>query len=142
MIGLLTTRCRYCQKEIKETDRVCPFCGEKFPEDEPPVGTMTAKAYKRLWSGDTTPKAQGESENKKSCFIATAAYGSDMAQEVVLLRNWRDSFLLKKRVGKNFVSFYYNVSPHISEMVSKSELLKRLVRLGLTPIIYQLKEEN
>jgi len=142
MSGLLTPRCRYCQKEIKESDKICPFCGEKFPEDELPVGTMTAKAYKRLWSGDTTPKAQGESESKKSCFIATATYGSDMAPEVVLLRNWRDTNLLKRRAGTNFVSCYYKISPPISKIVSKSKILKQLVRLGLRPIVYHLKEEK
>ena len=41
------------------------------------------------------------------CFIATAAYGSSMAEDVKVLDRVRDKYLLTNRMGRAIVSFYY-----------------------------------
>ena len=69
------------------------------------------------------------------CFIATAAYGSRMAQEVITLKSFRDNILLKFGIGKAFVKFYYNVSPPIAEFISDHGGLKAMVRLSLWPVV-------
>ncbi len=69
------------------------------------------------------------------CFIATAAYGSKFKPSVVLLRNFRDKFLLTNGLGRLFVGFYYNNSPPIAKFISNNEVLKFIVRILLIPII-------
>ena len=143
MTGLFSPRCRYCQKDITEEDKVCPHCGEEIPQDESPPGAMMARAHRRgMYYGGGKPmtdKEFKEHERDKRCFIATAAYGTPMAHEIDLLRNWRDCYLSKRRVGRRFIDIYYRVSPPIANIISKSNLLRRIVRIGLRPLVHHLK---
>ncbi len=72
------------------------------------------------------------------CFIATAAYGTPAAQEIGVLRDFRDTVLLPNRVGADFVSFYYKASPPIADFISQHEALRAAVRMGLNPIVAAL----
>jgi hypothetical protein len=67
------------------------------------------------------------------CFIATAAYGTPMAEEIEILRGFRDEYLLTNPVGKALVEFYYTVSPPIAEFITEHPSLKPIVRAGLVP---------
>jgi uncharacterized repeat protein (TIGR01451 family) len=69
------------------------------------------------------------------CFIATAAYGTPMAEEVQILREFRDEYLLTNPVGKGLVGFYYRVSPPIAEFITEHPSLKPIVRAGLVPAV-------
>jgi hypothetical protein len=73
------------------------------------------------------------------CFIATAAFGSYMAPDVMVLRNFRDRYLLTNALGKAFVSFYYNVSPPIADYIAHHESLRSATRIMLTPVVYGVK---
>ena len=73
--------------------------------------------------------------NVDECFIATAAFGSKFQPAVVLLRHFRDQYLLTNRIGLAFVKFYYHNSPPIAQFIGKSETLKALVRFLLVPFI-------
>lgn len=64
----------------------------------------------------------------KPCFIATAAYGTPMAEEVDILRQFRDELLLNNPVGRAFVSVYYKLSPPIAEFISEHQVLRTVVR--------------
>jgi len=70
-----------------------------------------------------------------SCFIATAAYGTPMAEEIGILRKFRDEYLLTNPVGTALVEFYYSVSPPIAEFITEHPSLKPIVRAGLMPIV-------
>jgi nitrous oxidase accessory protein NosD len=73
------------------------------------------------------------------CFIATAAYGTDTARELDILREFRDEVLLPNSLGTAFVSFYYRTSPPIADFVSQHGVLRTAVRLGfLDPIVKML----
>jgi hypothetical protein len=70
-----------------------------------------------------------------SCFIATAAYGTPMAKEIEILREFRDKYLMTNPVGKGLVEFYYRVSPPIAEFITEHPTLKPIVRAGLVPAV-------
>jgi len=69
------------------------------------------------------------------CFIATAAYGTPMAEEIQILREFRDEYLLITPVGKALVDFYYKVSPPMAEFITEHPSLKPIVRVGLLPAV-------
>lgn len=47
----------------------------------------------------------------------------------------RDEVILTNAPGKASVDFYYKVSPPVAELISKSGLLKFIVRMLLTPFV-------
>jgi len=89
---------------------------------------------------------RGESRSGSSggggCFIATAAYGTPFAQEIYVLRHWRDNKLAKSQTGRHVIQAYYELSPPLAEIVAKSEILKELIRRALSPIITYLKKNT
>ncbi len=71
------------------------------------------------------------------CFIATAAYGTPTAEEINVLREFRDSVLLESTAGSQFVSLYYRLSPPIADFIARHELLRIMVReLLVDPIVW------
>lgn len=69
------------------------------------------------------------------CFVATAAYGSEMASEVSTFRKFRNQFLLSNRLGKRLVAFYYEHSPKYARIIRESEMLRAVVRGFLWPLL-------
>jgi hypothetical protein len=87
--------------------------------------------------------ATQESEEKGGgCLIATAAYGSEMAPQVQLLREIRDNQLMNTESGSAFMSgfneLYYSFSPYIADMQRENPMFKEVVKLGLTPMLSSL----
>ena len=69
------------------------------------------------------------------CFVATAAYGTDLAPEVTVLRQLRDQALLKSPLGQLAVASYYSLSPSLAAVISQSEDLRALSRSALRPVL-------
>ena len=80
----------------------------------------------------TPPRFVGEVD---ACFIATAAYGSVLANDVAMLRGVRDSVLRKTVLGELFVESYYTFGPPVAGLVGESELLRATARTALQPIV-------
>ena len=73
---------------------------------------------------------------KSGCFIATAAYGTETAEELDVLRAFRDQVLLKNPIGSRFVDLYYEVSPPAADFISEHNTLRTVVReLVIDPIV-------
>ena len=86
-----------------------------------------------------SPSGAAASGGGGGCFIATAAFGSYQAPEVILLQKFRDRILLASEPGRLFVALYYRVSPPIAAFISHDELLRRAVRLSLKPLIFSIQ---
>ena len=85
---------------------------------------------------------QESEEEGGGCLIATAAYGSEMAPQVQLLREIRDNQLMNTEAGSAFMGAfneaYYSFSPYIADMERENPLFKEAVKLGLTPMLSSL----
>ena len=76
------------------------------------------------------------------CLIATAAFGSEMAPQVQLLREIRDNTVLQTESGTSFMAgfnqFYYSFSPAIADYERENPAFKESVKLTLTPLLSSL----
>ena len=77
---------------------------------------------------DTAPTSGG-------CFIATAAYGSPMEPKVQILRDFRDTYLLRSTLGSGIVKIYYRLSPKAAGFITEREPLRYVVRIALLPFV-------
>jgi hypothetical protein len=89
--------------------------------------------------GSPSTPSSASSGSGGGCFIATAAYGSGLAPEVTVLREFRDRFLLTNRAGQAFVDWYYAYSPPVAAFIAEHDSLKTAMRMGLTPVVYAVK---
>ncbi len=69
------------------------------------------------------------------CFVATAAYGSRMANDVASLRQFRDAILSGSVLGQLAVTTYYTFGPAVSGVVGESDLLRATARTLLAPVV-------
>ena len=78
------------------------------------------------------------SSGSDQCFIATAVY-PEHAPEKEILVAFRDKILLKSRMGRNFVSFYYSHSPCIAKYLERRNWAKVFIRIVLHPFILTIQ---
>jgi very-short-patch-repair endonuclease len=81
-------------------------------------------------------------QERRGCFIATAAYGTPMAEEINILRRFRDLKMEPNLAGRYLIALYYNTSPPLARVIARSNSLRAFVRLNLKPIIRFLVSNN
>jgi hypothetical protein len=117
-------------KQIEEPEVIKPI--------EEPKEENTTKPDEKI---DTTPPPP-----KSGCLIATAAFGSEMAPQVQLLRELRDNTLLKTTSGTAFMtgfnSVYYSFSPTVADWERQNPVFKEIVKATITPLISTLSILN
>ncbi len=69
------------------------------------------------------------------CFIATAAFGSPLAKQIDILRQFRDRILLRFEAGRKFTTWYYIHGKVLAKYINQHPFLKPPVRFLLYPLI-------
>jgi hypothetical protein len=76
------------------------------------------------------------SEFPFDCFIATAAYGSPAAEQIAVLRDFRDEVLMESSTGSQFVALYYRFSPPVADFLAANGFVRAVVRdLLVEPLV-------
>lgn len=91
------------------------------------ISSMDARIKQLQQAG--TQKVDG------SCYIATKVYGSYDAQQVRILRDFRDNYLLKRKWGSVFVKIYYAFGPFMAKRIAKDSIVSSGVRKLLDTFI-------
>lgn len=77
--------------------------------------------------GEASHEQLNRDANDRRCYIASHLYGIDDPR-TNLLRDFRDSCLLKYFLGRAFISIYYLASPTLVSMSQRIMLLDLIVR--------------
>ncbi len=76
------------------------------------------------------------------CLIATAAYGTELAPQVQLLREIRDNTLFSTTSGTAFMSgfntLYYSFAPTVADWERENPMFKETVKIMITPMLSTL----
>ncbi len=107
---------------------LCNFCCGRA--DSKPIDRGGYTTQSSSMGPGTCPACSKKSDGG-GCFIATACCGSYHAPEVVVLRSFRDDYLLKSRCGKSFVAIYYKYSPSIAERIASKKIYRAMIRSTL-----------
>ncbi len=95
---------------------------EELRTSQPPVSGSGGNV-----SGNT-------SGSQSRCFIATAAYGSDLEPPVQFLRDFRDNIVLQSRFQKPFekiLDMYYSFSPPIADAMYRNKAFKYAMKYSI-----------
>lgn len=81
--------------------------------------------------------ANGPNNNPgmQSCFIATAAYGSPWEEHVLMLRQFREQWLLTNAPGRWLTERYYTLSPPLASVIRDRPWARGVTRCCLTPVV-------
>ena len=73
------------------------------------------------------------------CLIATAAYGTELAPQVQILREIRENSVMSTVSGKTFMTgfnqWYYSFSPAIADMERENPIFREAVKILITPLV-------
>lgn len=103
-----------------------------------PPETVT---FTTMIEADTQPPPNGN-----GCLIATAAFGSELAPQVQLLREVRDGIVFSTSTGTAFMTafnnIYYSFSPTVADWERQNPAFKQVVKAAITPMLSTLSILN
>jgi hypothetical protein len=98
------------------------------------ISATTPSTYQSTASSVST-----QTYPSSQCLIATATYGSELAPEVLLLRNFRDFDVLRTTAGGNlmkvFNALYYSFSPGVASFIAFHSTFRAGMKTALYPLI-------
>ncbi len=93
-------------------------------------------------STPTEKDTDKEGADNSGCLIATAAYGTELAPQVQMLREIRDNTLFSTASGTAFMSgfntLYYSFAPTVSDWERENPMFKEAVKVMITPMLSTL----
>ncbi|HXV66889.1 MAG TPA: CFI-box-CTERM domain-containing protein [Nitrosopumilaceae archaeon] len=117
------------------------ICIDKEPVVTPPPPPPTCGTGTHLENGKCVPD-----EERGGCLIATAAFGTELAPQVQMLREIRDNAVLGTVSGTAFMTgfntFYYSFSPTIADWERENPIFQDAVRITITPMLMSLSLLN
>jgi hypothetical protein len=127
---------------VNEPQYICDVCGKKKPVSQ--MAGKCVKCGKYVCSQCATLRGDRVycPQHARACFIATAAYGTPMAEEINILRRFRDEHMEPSLLARHLVTLYYDASPPLARVIARSERMRAFVRLNLKPIIRSLESRN
>jgi predicted amidophosphoribosyltransferase len=124
-------------------DLTCPHCGKRVYSDREEVMWDLMRGGSHV-SGAPMPrlttmcphcgKSLLESPKSSKCFIASATYEAG-AEEVIILRRFRDEYLARRPLGRAFIREYERSAPSVATLIYASVVAKVAVKLILGPIV-------
>ena len=94
-------------------------------------------------SGKRNTYSSTHKTNKsEGCYIATMVYGDYNHPQVMVLRRYRDEYLLKSFCGRCFVKIYYYLSPKVVRILHNKKRVNIFIRWWLDRRIRKLRKEN
>ena len=122
----------------------------KIPSDVA-TGSLQVIATANV-AGQTITQTKSVSISEKpattggGCLIATAAFGSELAPQVQMLREIRDNIVLNTASGSAFMAsfneFYYSFSPTVADWERENPAFKEAVKITITPMLATLSLLN
>lgn len=127
---------KYLKIELESYDKSAPEAQEAFRNWGNDIALLRQMYNLMKDNRPLSEPTPQQPQKSGGCFIATAIYGSYNSPEVLLLREFRDSYLVTNSIGKKFVQFYYLISPPIANyIIRKPNLTGILKKFLLRPIV-------
>jgi len=82
------------------------------------------------------------SETKGRCFVATSAFASSEAPEVLQLRAWRDEVLAKTIAGQALIVFYESFSPPFARWLDRNPQVKPAIQRLLRAFLHKIRRHG
>ncbi len=81
-----------------------------------------------------------DSRKGPSCFVATAVFNDPNATEVICLRHFRDTVLVRYGAGQRFISWYYRNGPRIAAWIQDRPRTKQVTKALLETLVKLLSK--
>ncbi|MHC4891576.1 MAG: CFI-box-CTERM domain-containing protein [Planctomycetota bacterium] len=102
------------------------------------VGTWTTGLTHTVGGSPDTDRLLvfvSSTENDGDVDITGVTYGSYAERHAVVLREFRDQYLLPHTLGKSLVHLYYRNSPPLADFINQKGNLRSMTRMGLSPLV-------
>ena len=100
-------------------------------------------SYTSTTTSNYTPTiSSSSSSNKKSsegCYIATMVYGDYDHPKVMVLRQYRDNYLMNSFIGRCFIKIYYYLSPKAVGVLRDKKHINNLIRAILNRLVNKIE---
>jgi hypothetical protein len=125
----------YFMSKIEQEKHDIYFRQGKTAEAEKATTAMATYSHKY----EELTKNQDSGFDFSGCLVVTSTYGSPMAAEVQLVRDFRDQSIAKSYAGSRFMpgfnAWYYSFSPQVSGYINAHPVVRPGMRILLTPLI-------